>query len=112
MVKNRFFKENSTKFNSRNTVKFEEEIAKKVRFFHLGIFVIFSIKNEEISRLKKGFLMIEQENLSLKEQNKRLLKEKMAFDDEIRKKQGKFKSDLIELEQKNFNMMKEVKNLV
>ncbi len=55
-------------------------------------------------------MAIEQENLALKDQNKRFLKEKMGFDEEIKKKQGKFRSDLIELEQKNFNMMKEVKN--
>ena len=51
---------------------------------------------------------MEQENIDLKEQNKKLLKEKNHIDDEFKKKQTKFKGEYKDLEQNNFSLIKEV----
>ena len=59
-------------------------------------------------KLRQGFIEVEQENMDLKEQNKKIVKEKNYIDEEFKKKQSKFKGEYKDLEQNNFSLMKEV----
>ena len=59
-------------------------------------------------KLRQGFIAVEQENMDLKEQNKKISKEKNYLDEEFKKKQSKFKGEYKDLEQNNFSLMKEV----
>ena len=66
------------------------------------------MQNDEIMKLRQGFIAVEQENMDLKEQNKKISKEKNYLDEEFKKKQSKFKGEYKDLEQNNFSLMKEV----
>ena len=59
-------------------------------------------------KLRQGFIAVDQENIDLKEQNKKISKEKNYLDEEFKKKQSKFKGEYKDLEQNNFSLMKEV----
>lgn len=59
-------------------------------------------------KLRQGFIAVEQENIDLKEQNKKIVKEKNYLDEDFKKKQIKLKGEYKDLEQNNFSLMKEV----
>lgn len=60
--------------------------------------------------MKQLCLSLEQENIGLKDQHKKIAKEKNSSEDDLKKKLTKLKGEFIDIEQKNYLMLKEVKN--
>lgn len=65
-------------------------------------------QNSEIYDLKKSNRILDQENSNLRDQIRKNSKDKSYWEEDAKRKQSKMKEDLLELEQQNFGLLKEV----